>query len=367
MIKKLSGVNKIMFAVNIIAALLLLGSYLSLYISPETFYPLAFLGLGYPILLILNLLFVIYWTVFFRLQVIISGVVILLGIFIFPRIIQYHAAPEITNKTAGDSLTKVMTFNVRLFDLYNWKNNKNTRNKIINFIVKQEVEVLNFQEFYADDENEFLNIDSLKSKLNFENSNIHYTTTLRKTDHWGIATFSKYPIIKKGFIEFNAKGNNSCIFSDIVKGKDTIRYYNLHLQSIHFKNEDYKFIDSLNTNKNVSEVRGIKKILRKLKMAFVKRSTQVDLVINHIQNSPYKVVVCGDFNDTPVSYTYNMFSKKLDDAFIKSGSGFGNSNTEILPQRIDYIFHSASIKSYSFKTNKVNLSDHYPLTVYLKN
>jgi len=367
MINDLGGFNKIVFAVNLVFAILLFGSYLSLYISPSTFYPFAFLGLGYPILVFFNIVFAIYWTVFFKRQVLLSTIAILVGIMLFPRCFQFNfTAEKMTAKTKGDSLIKVMSYNVRLFDLYNWTNNKNTRNKLFKFINNEQVDVINLQEFYSDDENSFVNLDSIKKRLDYNYSNVHYTTTLRKTDHWGIATLSKYPIISKGFIKFATKGNNSCIYSDIVKGSDTIRFYNLHLQSIHFKNEDYKFLDSLNNNKEVDELKGARKILGKLKRAFVKRSSQVELVINHINKSPYDVVVCGDFNDTPVSYTYQMFVSHLVDAFVISGSGIGSSNNEIIPQRIDYIFHSPNIKSYSFKTTKSDLSDHYPLTAYIK-
>jgi len=367
MFKKLSGINKLILVFNFIAVALLFGAYLSLVVSPSFFYPLAFLGLGFLIIIFINLLFVLYWIILFKLHALLSFTTILIGLFLLPRLLQLKSSKtEITSKTTGDSLVKVMSYNVRLFDLYNWTNNKKTRDRLFQFIKNQETDIANFQEFYSDDSNEFINVDSLKKKLGFTFSHVYYTTTLRNKNHWGIATLSKFPIIGKGNIKFNTKGNNSCIYSDIVKDKDTVRFYNIHLQSIHFKNEDYKFIDSLNNNRDVDEVKGTRKILGKLKRAFVKRSIQVDLVIEHIKKSPYKVVVCGDFNDTPISYTYQNFSENLDDAFIQSGVGFGSTNNEILPKRIDYVFHSRQIQSYSFKTIKSNLSDHYPLSVFVR-
>jgi endonuclease/exonuclease/phosphatase family metal-dependent hydrolase len=341
---------------------MLSASILCLFVSPQKFYLLAFLGLGFPLLVALNLVFFIYWIFLFRLQAFFSGGILFLSCFLFPRLMQFNLHSEKSDniETLIKEL-KLMSYNVRLFDLYNWTNNKKTRDRIIQFVQKQELDVVSFQEFYADDKNFFLNVDSLQDKLGMPYHNIHYTTTLRKYEHWGIATFSAYPIVSKGFIKFETKGNNACIYSDILKGKDTIRVYNIHFQSIHFKDEDYKFIDSLNHNQEVDEVKGIRKILGKLKRAFVKRSTQVDMVIEHIKTSPYKIVVCGDFNDTPISYTYQQFASMLEDSFSEAGYGIGATNNEILPQRIDYIFHDKQLKVSIFKTMKANMSDHYPI------
>ena len=364
--KDLGRFNRLILAFNALAILLLAGSYLCLYISPKQFYLLAFLGLGFPALFLVNVVFLLYWTIIFRIQAIFSGVMVLLGLMLFPRLIQLRFSSDMKQDLTESNEINLLSYNVRLFDLYNWTNNKTTRDKIIQFLQKQEVDVVSFQEFYTDDKNFFLNKDTLKSMLGMDHANVHYTTTMRKKEHWGIATLSVYPIVSKGFIDFKAKGNNACIYTDIVKGKDTLRIYNLHLQSIHFKNEDYRFIDSLNNSQEVDEVKGIRKILGKLKRAFIKRSEQVDMVVKHIEQSPYRVIVCGDFNDTPVSYTYQQFSNVLKDSFTEAGSGFGATNSEILPQRIDYIFHDKSISVSSFKTIKSNLSDHYPVRATLR-
>ena len=106
-----------------------------------------------------------------------------------------------------------------------------------------------------------------------------------------------------------------------------------------------------------------KNIINKIKTASVKRSKQVDAVANHIESSPYPVIICGDFNDPPSSYTYNRISGDLKDAFVESGSGFGNTYNGLIPLlRIDYILHSPQIRSTDFKTVKQNLSDHFPIT-----
>lgn len=107
----------------------------------------------------------------------------------------------------------------------------------------------------------------------------------------------------------------------------------------------------------------IKDISYRLKYAFKKRAHQADVLTEHIQSSPYPVIVCGDFNDTPVSYSYRKIRKDLVDAYIKSGRGIGNTYSGVFPSyRIDYILHSRDIQSVGFETIKVNYSDHYPVS-----
>lgn len=147
---------------------------------------------------------------------------------------------------------------------------------------------------------------------------------------------------------------------------DTVRVYNVHLQSIHLSNVDYKFVDDIMNNKKTEELENSKNILRRLKRAFIKRSSQSDLVAEHIQNCPYSTIVCGDFNDTPASYSYNNIAQNLKDAFVESGTGFGKTYIGKFPSfRIDYILHSDKYKSYNFRTIRQKLSDHFPLTCYL--
>jgi endonuclease/exonuclease/phosphatase family metal-dependent hydrolase len=262
-----------------------------------------------------------------------------------------------------------MSYNSMLFDLYNWKKNNESRNRILTSLAEENPDVLCLQEFYTSEEkNDFHNIDTVTGLLNAKNHHVEYTTTLRKFDHWGIATFTKYPIIKKGKIAFNTNANNICIYTDILVKKDTIRIYNMHLQSIKFGKEDYKFIEQVqnDTTDTKDEVEKSKNILRRLKRAFVKRSIQADGIARHIENCKYKVIVCGDFNDTPSSYVYHKIRGDLKDAFIESGSGFEQTYAGNFPRfRIDYILHSKDFKSKNYHHLTETLTDHYPIVSYL--
>ncbi len=276
---------------------------------------------------------------------------------------------DINKESISNKDIKVMSYNSMLFDLYNWSKNKESRNIILTSLAEENPDILCLQEFYTSEEkNDFNNIDSVTKLLTAKNNHVEYTTTLRKVDHWGIATFTKYPIIKKGKIEFNTRSNNICIYTDVVIQKDTVRIYNMHLQSISFSKADYKFIaevknDTIDANE---EVEKSKSILRRLKRAFVKRGTQADLISEHISNCKYKVIVCGDFNDTPASYVYNVIRGKLKDAFVESGNGLELTYAGKFPQfRIDYILHSSEFVSKNYHHLSETITDHFPIVTHL--
>ena len=356
--------NRIAMFCNHIAAIGLLISYLSPLVSPENFWFLAFFGLAYPILVMVNLLFVIYWGAQFKKRLFYSLIIILCG---WPHIREY-AQISSGNAPKSKKTIKIMSYNVRLFDLYDWSHTKGTRNKMLELINDERPDIMCLQEFSTKDSSiQSNNLDTLLQFQKAKNTHIEYTSTLHKKNKYGVAIFCTYPIIANGKIVFDSKSNNICIYSDLIINEDTVRVYNVHFQSIHFGNDDYKFVDDIMNNKETEELEKSKNILKRIKLAFIKRSSQTELVAEHIAKSPYPVIVCGDFNDPPASYTYHTISKNLKDAFIESGNGFGRSYVGKFPSfRIDYILHSSHYKSYYFRTIREELSDHYPVCCYLE-
>jgi len=285
------------------------------------------------------------------------------------RVIQVRPfSTEFSEKQAkAEHQLKFMTWNVRLFDLYNWSHNKETRKQIFDFLSKERPDVLAFQEFYASDDDHFVDVDSLKELLNLPYSQVHYTITLRKKNHWGLAIFSRYPIRNGGHVAFETRSNNACVYADVELTNRTVRVYNLHLQSIHFKKEDYDFIDSLKAEANVDRVASSRRILGRMKRGFQKRAQQVDLMSMHLASCPHPKILAGDFNDSPVSYTYERLSTGLKDAFLQSGTGLGQSYGGKFPSfRIDYILHDESLPSSGFTIYRNDLSDHYAQSCYFK-
>jgi endonuclease/exonuclease/phosphatase family metal-dependent hydrolase len=143
-----------------------------------------------------------------------------------------------------------------------------------------------------------------------------------------------------------------------VKNKDTFRIYNVHLQSIKLKQEEYAVFTN-DDGQTVEPPSTFRLLIDKLRVAYPKRAEQARKVAEHVQTSPYPVIVCGDFNDTPMSYSYNQFDKFLKDSFRQSAFGIGSTYVGKVPAgRIDYIFHSEELHSADFSIQEKAYSDH---------
>jgi endonuclease/exonuclease/phosphatase family metal-dependent hydrolase len=359
--KIISVLIRILYFVLLVSLLL---SYLAPYANPKEFWLFAFFGLAYPFLLIANVIFLIWWIVRWNKLYWLSLICILAGWVNMKNLFHFGG-----NDSQAQGI-KVLSYNVRLFDLYNWTHNKNTRNKIFSFLKDESADIVCLQEFFQGDSGYFETLDTLIDITKSKGHHVEYTLSRRKKDHWGIATFSKYHVINRGDLRFKTRTNNICIYSDLKIGEDTVRVYNMHLQSISFGYADYRFVEAIKEKNDTLDAEDIeiasKNILRRLKRAFIKRAEQTDKVIQHIMACPYPVIVCGDFNDTPFSYTYHSFSEKLQDAFLESGSGIGSTYLGSFPSyRIDYIFHSKNLTSSGFEVLPEKLSDHYPTRCYI--
>jgi len=312
-IKKFSFLGNLLIYFNYIAVGCLLLSYIAPYTSPEAFWPIAFFGLAYPFLLLVNLLFAMLWILKKRKLFWVSLISIIIGYEFIGNTFQINFSKD----KNGEKGIGVLSYNVRIFDLYNWRNNKDSRDKIFDLLDREAPDILCLQEFFYSEKKRYFNtLDTLAQFLKAGNHHAEYTKTLWDTDHWGIVTFSTYPIINKGRLNFQTGSNNICIYTDIKVNSDTFRVYNMHLASIHFGDKDYKTVDNINKS-------GTLEILKKLKRAFQKRAVQADLIAKHLEKSPYPIILCGDFNDSPISYAYQKISKGLLDAFVESGNGLG--------------------------------------------
>lgn len=342
-----------------IAALLL--SYLSVYVSPEKVWLLAFFGLAYPFLLIANVLFSIFWIYKRKKIFILSLLAVLLGWNYLSSYIQIPLKKNEQANYAEEARFNILSFNVRLFDLYEWNENDKTAEEIFSFINNNNFDIVCFQEFFTKNRGEITEQKILENITEKYNTHIYYTIE-NSNYNYGIATFSKYPVVNRGVINFN-NSSNSTIYTDVLINEDTVRIFNNHLQSIRFNKNNYSFISNSKALKDDERIKEIKDISFRLRDAFIKRANQANTISYHIQNSPYPVIVCGDFNDVPVSYTYKKMKENLDDSFTESGSGIGNTYMGKFPSfRIDFILHSKNIKCLDFDIHNVQLSDHYPVS-----
>ncbi|MCB8963795.1 MAG: endonuclease/exonuclease/phosphatase family protein [Bacteroidales bacterium] len=352
MIRKI--LHNLLLIGNIFFALGLLASYLSVYVSPADFWLPAIVGLLYPFLLIINIGYFVYWVFRWRWLFAISLIAIVLGVNHLNAFIQLPFGRA--KKVARVDL-KVLSYNVNLFKLYSWAKGDPTYGSILNYINKENFDVVCLQEFYVRSD-KFT--EAQARRMLGMNSHVEYILK-RKQSAYGLAIFSKYPIVDTGEILFE-NSFNSCIYADILVAGDTVRVYNNHLQSLRLKERNFNFLLKSEFRNESNKYNELKDILTRMHNAFEKRAQQVDKIVKHIDGCKYPIILCGDFNDSPVSYTYKELTHRLNDSFKEGGVGFVYTYAGLWPSyRIDYILHSPSFEAVNFYSPRINYSDHYPV------
>jgi endonuclease/exonuclease/phosphatase family metal-dependent hydrolase len=352
--------HKVFLGVNILFAISLLLSYLAININPQDFALPAFFGLAYPYLLLINIVIAVIWAVNLKYEAFISVVVITLGITHLSNFIKFRR-PRIDK--AGTF--KVMSYNIRLFNYFENQKNSNTEKKVLSYIKAQQPDILCFQEL-------FINGDVAVKDQEFKTAfGGKYNSHMKligsgKNKYYGIATYTRFPIVRKGEI-IHPGSSSLSIYTDILIQKDTFRVFNIHLQSFRLKEMERSFVEELIDPEDKQTLNEIRSLSVSLKKGFVQRALQSQVVEDYINRSPFPVIVIGDFNDTPVSYSYRKIRKGLNDSFVKSGYGAGFTYSgNYPPNRIDYILYDNRLVSTNFEIMKVKYSDHYPIIAYLK-
>ena len=353
--------HRIFLAVNIIFALGLVVSYLAVSIDPDTFALPALFGLAYPYLLLINLIFVLAWTVLLRFEALLSVIVIAAGFTHFSNYIKIQ-------KPSGDKTGtfQVQSYNLRLFNYFEGQNNTISEKKILELLKNQKSDIICLQELYIiGDPGQ--KERAIKATLGGKYYTHFKTIGTGTNRHYGIATLSKFPIVARGDI-VHTRSSSLSIFTDILIGKDTVRIFNNHLQSFRLHRMERTFLtEIMEVSDDKETLNEIKVISSSLKNGFVKRASQAKNVKDKIDKSPHPVIVAGDFNDTPVSYSYRKIRKGLNDAFVSSGYGAGFTyKGNYPPNRIDYILYDNSFDCRQFDILKVKYSDHYPIVAYFR-
>lgn len=335
-------------------------SYLAVHINPDTFALPAFFGLAYPYLLLINIILIIIWAMRLKLEAFISVAVIVIGINHFTNYIQLF-------RQKGDKTGTftILSYNVHMFNVFDSPKQIDSRKRIFEFIKSRKPDIFCMQEFYLTG-----NPKNAGQMVNYATGATYYSHVKLigsgKDRYYGIATFSKYPIVRKG--EIIHKGSSSLsIFSDVVIEGDTFRIYNNHLQSFRLKRMERSFFEEFTDTDDKETLNEVKNLWSRLKKGFVNRAIQAQTLKERIKNSPYPVIVAGDFNDTPVSYSYRKIRKGLIDSFVTSGYGAGFTyKGNYPPNRIDYILYDNNLINKRFEILRVKYSDHYPIMAYFK-
>lgn len=337
--KKLGLFDKFIFILNSLFATALLFSYLLPHIPPKSFPLLSVLSLGVPVLIILNSLFLLYWILRLKRQMLLSLIVLLLG---YSYITGFVKFPETDSDEANTSDFSLMSYNVRMFNAYEWTERKDIPEKITGFIKTENPDILCVQEHY-------IGAAELAKIYPYE-----YVKLKGKNSEFGSAIFSKFPIINQASLDFPHNGNNNAIYADVViNKKDTIRVVNVHFQSLNIK----PGIDDLQKEDS-------KKLLGRIGYGFSLQQEQAEMLMDHLKDSPYKTVIAGDFNNTSFSYIYDLVKQdgRFNDAFLEAGSGFGKSfKLDYFPLRIDFLLVENEMKINEFRKFEIDFSDHYPV------
>lgn len=341
-------------AVNVICILALLLSLLSKYLSPDIWHIPAYLGLVFPIILLVNFSFAIFWICVMQWRWLLCSFIAIVLSFVSVRS-TFGFSTQTSPPLIGESIS-LMSYNVCACQ--NFK--KTGENTLLKYIASQNADIVCLQEFAISTQANFLTLwdvcNALKQypyrHIDFKNNNGR-----RKS---GVATFSKYPIINKKRIPIESSFN-SAQYSDIVVKGDTIRVFNNHLESNRLTGGNILSLEK----KTIQEYTSV--LTDKLSVAYKIRAKQANTIAEEIELSPYKAIVCGDFNDVPISYTYHKIKGDLKDAFVENSWGMGTTfHGSWLRIRIDYMLHDADLQSFGYKRDRVNHSDHYPIMCSFK-
>lgn len=336
--KKASFIDKILWLINRILAVLLLLSFILPFLPPKTFSILSVLSLGVALLILINVVFFLYWLVKLKKQFLLSLVVLAIGYMSFGSLYKFSSSKQIE----AEGNFKVMNYNVRLFNLYSWIPEDNVEQNIVDLIKTEAPDILSLQEYHP-----HKNVDLSFFKHKFEKLS-------GKKTKYGQAIFSNFPIVNSGSIEFPDTSNNA-IFVDVVINTDTVRVYNVHLESMR-----------IDTNAESLKKENSERLFKRIGTTFKMQQFQSELFLQHKKQCNYKMIVCGDFNNTAFSYVYRTIRGDLNDAFKEAGNGFGRTyDFKFFPIRIDFIFSDAIFKVNGFKAYNAHYSDHYPIMATL--
>ncbi|TXK33839.1 endonuclease/exonuclease/phosphatase family protein [Pontibacter qinzhouensis] len=356
--------RKIWFILNVGVVLWLLVGVYCLQVPPYEYWEAGFISFSLPGALVLNFVFFIYWLLRRSWLILLPLSVMVLGW-------QYHSRFLALNFRKEEPLEakelEVLSFNVHVFNAYDDRDGSELEAsaEMIEWVATHPADVYCLQEFYNNN-TKGSTVYNTVSRIGQRYDKFRHFSVAHKD--WnkgeiGIAIFSKYPIFNKGVIEFGETKHNRAIFADLNIQGDTVRVYSAHLQSMNIKAQDIENTYSSIGNQDKMKQEG-RNLARRLRRGFIARGHQVELLLDHISQSPYPVIVCGDFNDIPFSYTYQVLSKELSNAFEEAGVGVGATYNGPIPfLRIDNQFYSNGLRAYDFRTYpEMGLSDHLPIS-----
>ncbi|MDR0953996.1 MAG: endonuclease/exonuclease/phosphatase family protein [Rikenellaceae bacterium] len=359
----------VMLVLSGMAAIAMLCAYLAPLVDPNRLWIFAYAGLGAPILYLINLFLMLYWAIRWKAAFFLPLFVLLIGA---PKIKTYYhfssaAANEI--KPLRDNRTvKVLTYNVEGFMDYDPESQKSTSTarEITAFIREQAPDIICLQEFQATPR---MPEDTLNRLLAaWPHRRFHYTVhNNRGNGVWGTAIYSKFRIAEEGTVDFEESRNGALWVTVLTPAGDSLRVFCNHLETTYVDRDNVEFFESEIFASDPDKTEQLRQIAGRLRRGFFKRAHQADTLARLIASREVPTVVCGDFNDPPMSYTYRTMRGDFGDAFESKGHGYGFTYKNLYRlMRIDYILPSPHWETLSYESPDVPWSDHNPVIATLR-
>ncbi len=334
--------------VNFVFAVLLVSVYLACLVPPIESGIFQIVGLGVYLYLIVNVVFIFIWLILKSKNFLISFLAILLTLPMLSKEFRFSVKPV---QIYSGHILSVFTYNARLFNVYDWSPETDMLDSIYLKVKKMNPQIVCFQEF--------LDNRKIQSVKKFASLYKNFVISHRlKAYSFGQAIFSKYKIIQYGFLRL--KNHKFGIWALIKTNLGKVMVINVHLRSVYFNYSDYVTIDSIRLN-----TKRLNSIFSKLLTGYKRRYYETEKLVEFIRNTSFPIILCGDFNETPFSYTYTNISHLLTDAYVQKGRLLSNTYRYFVPMfRIDYVFYTGNYFELLKYQRVINdFSDHYGLLV----
>ncbi len=345
--KKRHWLSRLSFGtVSLVVSGLLVLSYLSVVVDPAKAWFFTLFGLLYPVFLLIALVLFV-WSLSRRSSMRGLLLLVLLPSFFFAG--RYYQFPWRT--VWGTPTLKVISYNVGLFAHADdaGKDRLEVADSVCAYLLKQDADIICLQEFYLPSK---VKMDRWL-KEHFPGYKAEYYVLTGKTGSAGNLTLSRRPVVSRGKEVFE-KSTNMAIWTDVKLDSGTVRIYNCHFESY---NISLRALVKGARDEVFLEETGLK-----MRRSIRERPRQVAHVLQSVNSAPVRSLVVGDFNDTPLSYTYFRLLSGRRDSFVKAGKGFGTTYRALWPLlRIDYILYPKDLQAVSYEAVEATYSDHLPV------
>ena len=352
-------VDSVLTLLTLVVGVTMVMTYFVPHVNPGAVWFFPVLGLAAPAVYVASLVLMLYWVIRWRwvragmMLVIVAAGLFKVSLFWHPDLRRSYGEPDYDR-----GAFKVMTYNVRSF--YG-ENGRSSVGDILRLIGEQDPDVICLQEFnarLAERTEEF-------ALLGEKYESAYYGRTEAPDSVYGstLTILSKYRILRSGIV----LTPSSSVWADIIVDDDTVRVFNNHLRSTTINASDNEFITSHRFLSDTARETKIRSIVTRLRENSVLRAAQVDSIAQVVGATRTRLLVCGDFNDTPMSYVYRVMSDGLQDAFSECGSGYSHTFRGFYNTlRIDYVLSSKGLEPLSYEVFPVDYSDHHPVVVRLR-